>query len=184
MSPSNASLINLAHDDESPLRRLSSAEHAFSPQNSCDGRQTLPLLQASGYNDEDINRKLFHSDERAYLLEEIERKDNMLSMLTEGLREVRTHSYVRFYLRMCFHHVVYDSSCVWISTFDCHSCAISSLFYLFIFFIFFLFMLSFLYYFLSFAFVVCIVLCERSVHTVLVDKRMILGIEQCYTLIC
>jgi hypothetical protein len=49
------------------------------------------MLQASGYNDEDLSRKLFHSDERAYLLEEIERKDNMLSMLTEGLREVRTH---------------------------------------------------------------------------------------------
>jgi hypothetical protein len=49
------------------------------------------MLQASGYNDEDLSRKLFHSDERAYLLEEIERKDNMLSMLTEGLREVRTY---------------------------------------------------------------------------------------------
>ena len=50
------------------------------------------MLPASSGNDEDLNRKLFHADERAYLLEEIERKDNMLSMLTEGLREVRTHA--------------------------------------------------------------------------------------------
>lgn len=49
------------------------------------------LPASSGCNDEDLNRKLFHADERAYLLEEIERKDNMLSMLTEGLREVRTY---------------------------------------------------------------------------------------------
>lgn len=67
------------------------------------------MLQASGYNDEDLSRKLFHSDERAYLLEEIERKDNMLSMLTEGLREVRTHvrthSCMCFYVYMCMHTI-------------------------------------------------------------------------------
>ena len=49
------------------------------------------LPASSGCNDEELNRKLFHADERAYLLEEIERKDNMLSMLTEGLREVRAY---------------------------------------------------------------------------------------------
>jgi hypothetical protein len=70
------------------------------------------MLQASGYNDEDLSRKLFHSDERAYLLEEIERKDNMLSMLTEGLREVRTYMCtvicVLCFMCMCVYVYAYD----------------------------------------------------------------------------
>jgi hypothetical protein len=50
----------------------------------------MPFLQASGYVEDELNRRMFSADERAYLLEEIEKKDNMLSMLTEGLREVST----------------------------------------------------------------------------------------------
>ena len=52
----------------------------------------MPFLQASGYVEDELNRRMFNADERAYLLEEIEKKDNMLSMLTEGLREASPQS--------------------------------------------------------------------------------------------
>jgi trimeric autotransporter adhesin len=65
----------------------------FLPSHSGDGnRHPMPFLQASGYVEDELNRRMFNADERAYLLEEIEKKDNMLSMLTEGLREASPQS--------------------------------------------------------------------------------------------
>jgi hypothetical protein len=62
----------------------------------------MPFLQASGYVEDELNRRMFNGDERAYLLEEIEKKDNMLSMLTEGLREVSTLSVWPCCAPLCF----------------------------------------------------------------------------------
>ena len=84
---------------------------AFLPQYSGEMyRHTMPF-QGSGHMEDDLNRRLFSADERAYLLEEIEKKDNMLSMLTEGLREVSRLSVLSSSL-LCLISPLYGMLCI------------------------------------------------------------------------
>ena len=46
-------------------------------------------VSESNSNSNDMNQSTWNADDRIFLLEELEKKDNMLAMLTEGLREVR-----------------------------------------------------------------------------------------------
>ena len=55
-----------------------------------DNEELIPLgMQRSSGGESSA----WNADDRIFLLEELEKKDNMLAMLTEGLREVRVFTF-------------------------------------------------------------------------------------------
>ena len=89
LSPSSSSRnILCLNNEESPHRIGSVSMDRVGGQSSSESKHTSSFQSGYGHVEDDLTRRTMGTDERAYLLEEIEKKDNMLSMLTDGLREV------------------------------------------------------------------------------------------------